>query len=298
MNFPFGKLTPPASVTEPLQEWEKGARHKLHCLTVGLFHAVYIYLRLKNHSLVVELSDNCKKVQCNICEALHGQNNGWIQKESLTYHLKLDVHSCSVCALQDRDTFWTMGEQSLREESTIEESMDFAMLSSAIEPAVVTKAPVSKSSMEGQEMWNESAFFNKIFSAGIKHTATAAEERKQVEKEATDFDLWHSADFLPEEDPNNSKLLLDKLEQDNILIKLLRNAHLYTSQFCSYISIHLMLWIGPNAPEGADILDKEVQGCTSRSNTSEAWSPYAFKTVSQPFNTDQQLLNMLSIPCI
>jgi len=75
--------------------------------------------------------------------------------------------------------------------------MDFATLSSAIEPAVVTKAPVFKPSMEGQEMWNESAFFNKIFSAGINHTATAAEERKWVEKEATDFDLWRSTDFLP-----------------------------------------------------------------------------------------------------
>ena len=186
-----------------------------------------------NHSSVVELSDDRKKVQCNICEALRGQNNSWIQKESLTYHLKSDVHARSVRALQDRDAIRTAGGQSLREESTIEESMDFATLSSAMEPAVMKKAPVSKPSMEEQEMWDESAFFNETFSAGIDHTAAAAEERRRVEKEATDFDLWCGADFLPEEDPNDGKLLLDELEQDDILIELLRNARLYISQFRS-----------------------------------------------------------------
>lgn len=38
-----------------------------------------------------------------------------------------------------------------------------------------------------------------------------------------------------------------------------------------------------NVPEGADILDEEDR--TSRPKTSEAWSPYESKTVSQPFNT-------------
>jgi hypothetical protein len=37
-----------------------------------------------------------------------------------------------------------------------------------------------------------------------------------------------------------------------------------------------------NIPEGADILDEEARG---RPKTSEAWSPYESKTVSQPFNT-------------
>ena len=111
--------------------------------------------------------------------------------------------------------------------------MDFTTLSSAMEPAIMTKAPISKPSMEEQEMWDNSTFFNKTFSAGINHTAAAAEERRQVEKEATDFDLWRGADFLPEEDPNDGELLLDELEQDDILIKLLRNARLYISRFCS-----------------------------------------------------------------
>ena len=123
----------------------------------------------------------------------------------------------------------------MQEESAIEESMDFAMLSSAIEPAVTTKARVSRPSVEEQEMWDNSAFSNEIFNAGIEHTAAAAEERKRLEQEATNFDLWHGADFLPEEDPNDGELLLDELEQEDILTELLRNTRMYLS----IPSIHL-----------------------------------------------------------
>lgn len=125
----------------------------------------------------------------------------------------------------------------MQEESAIEESMDFAMLSSAIEPAVITtKARVSRPSVEEQEMWDNSAFSNEIFNAGIEHTAAAAEERKRLEKEATNFDLWRGADFLPEEDPNDGELLLDELEQEDILTELLRNTRMYT--YLSIPSIH------------------------------------------------------------
>ncbi|KAJ3517709.1 hypothetical protein NLJ89_g342 [Agrocybe chaxingu] len=208
----------------------------------------------------IELSDDRKKVRCSICKALRGQNNVWIQKESLSSHLKSDVHARSVHAKQDRDSIHSAVEQSLREESAIEERMDFATLSSTIEPAATTKAPVSKPSAEEQEMWDDGAFSNDIFSAGIDHTAAAVEERKRLEKEAADFDLWRGADFLPEEDPNDGELLLDELEQEDILTELLRNAHV-------------------NIPEGADILDKEAQDRASQPKTSEAWSPYASKTM-------------------
>ncbi len=125
----------------------------------------------------------------------------------------------------------------MQEESAIEERMDFAMLSSAIEPAVITtKARVSRPSVEEQEMWDNSAFSNEIFNAGIEHTAAAAEERKRLEKEATNFDLWRGADFLPEEDPNDGELLLDELEQEDILTELLRNTRMYT--YLSIPSIH------------------------------------------------------------
>jgi len=57
----------------------------------------------KNNFPVVELSDDSKKVRCNICEALHGHNGRWIQKESLAYHLKSDTHACSIIAQQNRE---------------------------------------------------------------------------------------------------------------------------------------------------------------------------------------------------
>ena len=79
--------------------------------------------------------------------------------------------------------------------------------------------------------------FPDVFSAGINHTAAAAEERKRLQQEATNFDLWRGADFLPEEDPNDGELLLDELEQEDILTKLLRNMHQYTPQLHSYISM-------------------------------------------------------------
>ena len=205
---------------------------------MGFFHTVYALCSTQdtNNSSVVELSDDRKKVRCNICEALRGQNSGWIQKESLPYHLQSDIHARSVRAQQNRDSIRTVGEQSMREESAIEERMDFALLSSAIEPAVTAKACVSRPSVEEQEMWDNNAFSNEIFSAGIDHTAAAAEERKRLEQEATNFDLWRGADFLPEEDPNDSELLLDELEQEDILTELLRNTRQYTPQLHSYIS--------------------------------------------------------------
>jgi hypothetical protein len=129
----------------------------------------------------------------------------------------------------------------MQEESAIEERMDFTMLSSTIEPAVIMKARVSRPSVEEQEIWDNNAFPNEIFNAGIDHTAAAAaEERKRLEQEATNFDLWRGADFLPEEDPNDGELLLDELEQEDILTELLRNTRTYTSQFHSYISMYLV----------------------------------------------------------
>ena len=125
----------------------------------------------------------------------------------------------------------------MQEESAIEERMDFTMLSSAIELAVMMKACISRPSVEEQEMWDNSVFSNEIFSAGIDHTTATAEERKCLEQEATNFDLWHSADFLPEEDPNDGELLLDELEQEDILTELLWNMHMYTSQLFIHFNV-------------------------------------------------------------
>ena len=125
----------------------------------------------------------------------------------------------------------------MQEERAIEERMDFAMLSSAIEPAVTMKARISGPSVEEQEMWDNSAFSNEIFNAGIDHTTAAAEERKRLEQEATNFDLWCGADFLPEDDPNDGELLLDELEQEDILTELLRNTRTYTSQLFIHFNV-------------------------------------------------------------
>lgn len=184
------------------------------------------------------MSDDGKKVRCNICEALRGHNGGWIQKESLAYHLKSEAHARSIIAQQNRESIRTAGERSMEEESAIEERMDFAMLSSTVRLAATATARVHGPSMEEQDMWDDHVLFNEGFDAGIDHTIAAVDERKRLEREATNFDLWRGADFLPEEDPNDGELLLEELEQDDILIELLRNARMYIIQLRSQFSIY------------------------------------------------------------
>ena len=115
----------------------------------------------------------------------------------------------------------------MQEESAMEEHMDFIILSSTIQPEVIATAHAPQRSEEEEGMWDRYVLGNEVFDAGIDHTLAAAEERKLLEREATNFDLWHGADFLPEEDPNDGELLLDELEQDDILSELLRNARKY-----------------------------------------------------------------------
>ena len=198
---------------------------------MGFFYTLRMYSTYNiNHSTVVELSDDSKKVRCNICEASRGQNRGWIQKESLPYHLKSDIHARSVSAQQVKESIRTAGEQSMQEESAIEERMDFVMLSSTSKPMVMAAPRVpNRPGVEEQEMWDSYALSDETFDAGIDHTVAAVEERKCLERDATNFDLWRGADFLPEEDPNDGELLLDELEQEDILTELLRNARMCTS---------------------------------------------------------------------
>ena len=191
---------------------------------------------------VIEISDDLKRVRCKICEALRGQgsgssSSGWIQKESLASHLKSDIHAQSVSAQQMREFIQEAGERSMQEESEIEAQMDFVMLppSTSNVPAATAIPHVSVPSQEEQEMWrNYESSGNILFNAGIDPAAAAAEERKRLEKEATDFDLWKGSDFLPEEDPTNGELLLDELEQEDILNELLQNARMCTLNFLHY----------------------------------------------------------------
>ena len=195
-----------------------------------------------NNFSVVELSEDGKKVQCNICAALHVQTSNWIQKESLAYHLKSDVHACSVSAKHNRKSIRAAGKWSMQEETAVEERMDFVMLSS-IRPEVTVTAHGLGPSVEEKEMWNNYLLSNEIFDTGINHALATVEERRRLEREATNFDIWGGADFLPKEDPNNSELLLDELEQDDILTELLQNTRMCitTIQLLSLMQVIVFL---------------------------------------------------------
>src|SRR5271155_123332 len=265
----------------------KGRKAKNTLPDCAFLFIPFYYIALDNNSLVVELSDDSKKVRCNVCvAAVHGQNGGWIQKESLACHLKSEIHARSVSVHQNREAIRTAGEQAMQEESAIEERMDLVMLSSTIKPVVTAAAHVPRLSVEEQEMWASHAFSDEVFDAGIDPAVAAVEERKRLEREATNFDLCRGADFLPEEDPNDSELLLDELEQEDILTELLWNAGMYIFVItCVHAFQHISCFrIDMNMPDGADLLDKEVKGHGSQSKISDAWSRYESKMVGQPFN--------------
>lgn len=132
----------------------------------------------------------------------------------------------------------------MQAERDVEASMDFIILS--LQPSTVNKPTISKlqtsirPSEEEQEMWENHASSNKIFDAGVDHTAAAVEEREHLEKEADNFSLWRGADFLPEDDPNGSELLLEEMEQDDIMSELLRNARTNAIQLRSTILTYII----------------------------------------------------------
>ncbi|KAF8905268.1 hypothetical protein CPB84DRAFT_1845065 [Gymnopilus junonius] len=204
----------------------------------------------------VELSDDSKKVLCKICEARQGQKN-WIQKESLPGHLKSELHANSISAQEKREAILMAVQHSMQEEEHAQEEMDFVMLPSRPESFVPQLPHVPKPSIEEEEMWDNYAGSAETFDAGIDHTLAAIEDRKQLEREAIDFDLWHCADLIPDEEPNDGQLLLDELEQDDILTELLQNAH-------------------SRAPDMEDLLNEEAWG---QPKASDAWSPYESKTI-------------------
>ncbi len=111
----------------------------------------------------------------------------------------------------------------MQEEREFEQRMDFIISSSVIHRKVGLKAPAPQQSEEEKEMWRRYSLGNESFSAGMENTY-AIEERSRLEQEAVDFDLWHGADFVAEEDPNDAELILDVLEQDDIIDELLQNS--------------------------------------------------------------------------
>jgi flagellar hook protein FlgE len=133
----------------------------------------------------------------------------------------------------DMQAIQTATERAMQQEAALEENIDFAQLLQSSQPAATTTPRVSKPSTEEQEMWENYAMAEKTFDAGLDHSLAAAEERKRLEKEATDFDLWNAADYLPDEGQNDSELLLDELEQSDILTEILQNTCRYISLSCA-----------------------------------------------------------------
>ncbi|KIJ89756.1 hypothetical protein K443DRAFT_15814 [Laccaria amethystina LaAM-08-1] len=147
----------------------------------------------------------------------------------------------------------------MQEECAMEETMDFVTLVSTNQPAVVAPEPIPQSSAAEQQMWNDYMDCEEVFDAGVDPTLEANEERKHMEREATEFDLWQGADFVPEDDTKNCELLLDELEQEDILTELMRNAYL-------------------DRPNAADLLDEELGG-VRQPKIPDAWLPYESKTM-------------------
>ena len=248
-------------------------------------------------SLVVESSTDGKKVRCNLCQAMRqgngGVNNGWINKRSLPDHLTTDAHAYAITNKQNTESIQAAGERSMQDESAMDENMDFVVLSSTIKPTVAAPTSVSKPSTEEQEMWAKFDFANDAFSAGVNLTVDAAEERRHLELEATNYQLYRGYDYVSKEDPDDGGLLLDEVEQEDILNELLENAgmfkllyHVYSFQFI------LCLLIDLNAPDLADLLNEEM----SDQKISDAWAPYESKMVSYFFSISKEELNVLFSP--
>lgn len=127
----------------------------------------------------------------------------------------------------------TATERAMHQEAALEENMDFAQLLQSSQRTATTTPRVSKPNLEEQDMWENYAMAGETFDAGLDHSLAAAEERKRLEKEATDLDLWNAADYLPDELQNDSELLLDELEQSDILTEILRNTRTYLLLSCA-----------------------------------------------------------------
>jgi hypothetical protein len=158
-------------------------------------------------------------VRCSVCRALRGlrDQGGWIQKESLVVHLKSDVHARAVNAQKHRESIKRASEDR-------SEGMDFVTLrSSEAQSAISRHIPTE----EEQDLWEQ---LNSSFDAGVDPDAAAIDERRRLEREADEYDIWNGADFVPECDPDDCTLLLDELEQDDILTEVLQNTRMFPSE--------------------------------------------------------------------
>lgn len=133
-------------------------------------------------------------------------------------------------AQEDMQVVEAAAEHAINQEMALEE-MEFAQLFASSQPAIITAKRVTRPSVEEQEMWDNHAASNEGFDAGIDREVAIMAERERLEREATDFALWNVADYLPDEVQNDSALLLDEIEQEDILSEILRNARKFPLKF-------------------------------------------------------------------
>jgi hypothetical protein len=172
--------------------------------------------------LVIEASGDGKQIRCKICKS-----GGWLKKDSLQGHVKSEAHQRSVNAQADMQVIQTAREQAMQLEAAHEESLEFAQLLQSGRPVAATAPRIPKPSAEEQEMWGNYATAEKTFDAGLDPSLAAAEERKGLEKAATDSYLWSAVDNLPNEVQIDNELLLDELEQFDIVNEILQDARTY-----------------------------------------------------------------------
>lgn len=149
-----------------------------------------------------------------------------MRKDSLPNHLKSNSHAKCLSEQEISQSIQRAGDRAMQEESAMEETMDFVTFTSITQSAVAAKEHVPRPSDEEREMWDDLMHCTEVFHAGVDHALDAAEERKRLEQEATEFDLWH--DSLLEQDFNVGESVLDELEQEDILSELLQNACTYS----------------------------------------------------------------------
>ena len=193
------------------------------CMFPKLCHSLQFHVSREQFS-VIDISGDGLRARCTICLAGKQNGDGWINKGSIGNHLKSENHARSLEAREVQKSKAKAGEQTMREESAMEEHIDFITLSLTVQPELTTTARAPRQSEEEEQMWNRFTLGEEIFDAGIDQTLAATLERKRLEREANNFNLWHGADLPPEEDTSNGGLLLDELEQSDTLSELLQNA--------------------------------------------------------------------------
>ncbi|PPQ96652.1 hypothetical protein CVT26_010634, partial [Gymnopilus dilepis] len=201
-----------------------------------------------DYCLVVKLSSDGKKVLCETCFAARPSKETWMNKQSLTAHLKSPLHTDSVNVQAIKASNQQAREQLQRERKV--EEMEFVKLSAGAPPLPpqASTAPAHKPSEEEQEIWDSLLCSDASFDIGSDPNLAAAEERRRLEEEAVNFGLWYpEGQGEPEGD-----LLPD--DEDDILAELLENA----------------------CPDLDDILHEEDH---KQPNTSAPWSPYESKTM-------------------